>query len=118
MRKMPWMQDLPRYTVTYCQYGDKRMKPTDIWTNYPRPNFKPPCSAGDKCHMAAPRGSSMRKAKKRGIDLSSMDISATTYGMRKAKDRSKIPEKLCEHIVNICEGNRPELPQLEWRFDI
>ena len=20
-------------TITYCQYGDKRMKPTDIWTN-------------------------------------------------------------------------------------
>lgn len=50
--------------------------------------------------------------------MSSMDISATTYGIRNAKDRSKIPEKLCEHIVNICEGNVPELPQLEWRFDI
>ena len=33
MRKMEWMQELPRYTVTYCQYGDTRMKPTDIWTN-------------------------------------------------------------------------------------
>ncbi len=22
-----------RTTVTYCQYGDTRMKPTDIWTN-------------------------------------------------------------------------------------
>ena len=103
MRKMPWMQDLPRYTVTYCQYGDKRMKPTDIWTNYPRPNFKPPCSAGDKCHMAAPRGSSMRKAKKRGIDLSSMDISATTYGIRNPKERSKIPEggSMYEQINHI-----------------
>lgn len=30
MRKMTWMQGLPRYTVTYCQYGDSRMKPTDI----------------------------------------------------------------------------------------
>ena len=30
MRKMTWMQDLPRYTVTYCKYGDTRMKPTDI----------------------------------------------------------------------------------------
>ena len=27
------MQDLPRKTVTYCKYGDMRMKPTDIWTN-------------------------------------------------------------------------------------
>ena len=30
MRKMEWMRSLPRYTVTYCQYGDNRMKPTDI----------------------------------------------------------------------------------------
>ena len=22
-----------RHTITYCQYGDNRMKPTDIWTN-------------------------------------------------------------------------------------
>lgn len=43
MRKMPWMQGLPRYTVTYCQYGDKRQKPTDIWTNHPDPEFLPPC---------------------------------------------------------------------------
>lgn len=33
LRKMKFMQQLPRYTVTYCQYGDTRMKPTDIWTN-------------------------------------------------------------------------------------
>lgn len=43
MRKMTWMKDLPRYTVTYCQYGDTRMKPTDIWTNHPDPKFKPMC---------------------------------------------------------------------------
>ena len=48
---------LPRYTVTYCQYGDNRMKPTDIWTNHPCPKFKPPCKNGDPCHVSAPRGS-------------------------------------------------------------
>ena len=35
LRKMPFMRDLMRHTVTYCQYGDTRMKPTDIWTNAP-----------------------------------------------------------------------------------
>lgn len=40
MRKMNFVEGLPRYTVTYCQYGDTRMKPTDIWTNHPNPNFK------------------------------------------------------------------------------
>ncbi|MBR2504996.1 MAG: DNA cytosine methyltransferase, partial [Elusimicrobiaceae bacterium] len=33
LRKMDFMRCLPRYTVTYCQYGDKRQKPTDIFTN-------------------------------------------------------------------------------------
>ena len=57
MRKMKFMECLPRYTVTYCQYGDTRMKPTDIWTNHPNPKFKPACHNGDTCHEPAPRGS-------------------------------------------------------------
>lgn len=86
MRKMTWMQGLPRYTVTYCQYGDTRMKPTDIWTNHPNPQFRPMCKNGDTCHESAPRGS------KTG-----------TQGLKGAKDRSVIPQMLCEHIVHICE---------------
>ncbi len=86
MRKMVWMQGLPRYTVTYCQYGDTRMKPTDIWTNHPAPHFRPMCKNGDSCHEKAPRGS------KTG-----------TQGLKGSKERSIIPEALCKHIVAICE---------------
>lgn len=86
MRKMIWIKDLPRYTVTYCQYGDKRMKPTDIWTNHPNPKFKPMCKNGDSCHESAPRGSR-----------------TGTQGLKGAKERSVIPVELCEHIVRICE---------------
>jgi hypothetical protein len=86
LRKMSWMQDLPRYTVTYCQYGDTRMKPTDIWTNHPDPKFKPMCKNGDPCHERAPRGA------KTG-----------TQGLKGSKERSVIPTGLCEHIVDICE---------------
>lgn len=86
MRKMSFMRDLPRYTVTYCQYGDKRMKPTDLWTNHPDPKFKPMCKNGDPCHEPAPRGS------KTG-----------TQGLSGSKERSVIPAALCEHIVDICE---------------
>lgn len=87
LRKMTWMQGMPRYTVTYCQYGDTRMKPTDIWTNHPAPNFKPMCKNGDPCHVRAPRGA------KTG-----------TQGLRGSKERSVIPPLLCEHIVDICEA--------------
>ena len=37
LRKMVFMQDIPRYTITYCQYGDTRMKPTDIWSDCRQP---------------------------------------------------------------------------------
>ena len=89
---MTWMQGLPRYTVTYCKYEldkpleERRMKPTDIWTNHPDPKFKPICKNGDPCHASAPRGSA-----------------TGTQGIKGAKDRSVIPKMLCEHIVDICE---------------
>lgn len=92
MRKMTWMKGLPRYTVTYCQYEDdkpaeqRRMKPTDIWTNHPNPNFKPMCKNGSPCHAAAPRGAR-----------------TGTQGIKGSKDRSVIPRALCEHIVKMCE---------------
>lgn len=86
MRKMTWMAGLPRYTVTYCQYGDTRMKPTDIWTNHPNPKFKPVCKNGMPCHTSAPRGSR-----------------TGTQGLKDSKERSVIPRELCEHIVDICE---------------
>ncbi len=86
LRKMDFMHGIPRYTVTYCQYGDTRMKPTDIWTNHPDPQFKPMCKNGDPCHEKAPRGS------KTG-----------TQGLRGSKERSVIPNELCRHVVEICE---------------
>ena len=87
LRKMDFMKNLPRYTVTYCQYGDKRMKPTDIWTNHPNPRFKPMCKNGASCHEKAPRGSR-----------------TGTQGLKGSKERSIIPQKLCQHIAEICES--------------
>jgi hypothetical protein len=85
-RKMDFIQGYPRYTVTYCQYGDFRMKPTDLFTNHPDPQFKPMCKNGDSCHVSAPRGSV-----------------TGTQGMKNKIDKSRIPEELCRHIVKICE---------------
>lgn len=58
LRKMPQMQHLERRTVTYCQYGENRMKPTDLWGRFPASlNLAPMCKNGMPCHVAAPRGS-------------------------------------------------------------
>ena len=70
-----------RYTVTYCQYGDKRMKPTDIWTNI-RWKPKPMCKNGQPCHEAAPRGSR-----------------TGTQGIKNDYERSKVPYELCNHLL-------------------
>lgn len=99
MRKMDFMKNIPRYTVTYCQYGERRQKPTDIWTNHPDPMFKPPCKSGAPCHDAAPRGSR-----------------TGTQGIFGARDRAKIPKLLCEHIVDICEEENG-LGEFIWTFE-
>ena len=85
LRKMDLVQNLKRQTVTYCQYGDERMKPTDIWTNSDTWIPKPMCKNGDPCHVAAPRGSR-----------------TGTQGRANAYERSKIPEELCLEILKSC----------------
>lgn len=86
LRKMPFMQNLKRYTVTYCQYGDNRMKPTDIWTNSDQWQPRPMCKNGDICHESAPRGSR-----------------TGTQGRKNAYERGKIPYELCLEILKSCE---------------
>lgn len=57
LRKLDIMAGIDRRLVTYCQYGEKRMKPTDLWGGFPPVEFRQPCGKGDKCHVSAPRGS-------------------------------------------------------------
>jgi hypothetical protein len=85
LRTLQIMQRFKRQGVTYCQYGDDRMKPTDIWTNSDTWTPKPMCKNGDSCHISAPRGSR-----------------TGTQGLANAYERSKIPEELCLEILNSC----------------
>jgi hypothetical protein len=85
LRKLPVVQGLKKNTVTYCQYGDERMKPTDIWTNSDVWIPRPMCKNGDPCHVAAPRGSR-----------------TGTQGRSNAYERSKIPDELCNEILTSC----------------
>lgn len=57
LRKQRFMKDFHRKTVTYCQYGDFRQKPTDIWTNFIYWTPKAMCKPGAPCHQSAKRGS-------------------------------------------------------------
>ena len=85
LRKLSIVKSFPyQKTITYCSYGDMRMKPTDIWTNY---NFttRPMCFNGNKdCHHApAPRGSR-----------------TGTQGLKGDYLRSQIPENLFYDLFN------------------
>ncbi len=84
MRK--FLPSYDRRTVTYCQYGDTRQKPTDIWTNCinwkPRPMCKPKAS----CHVSAPRGSR-----------------TGTQGIKGAILRGQIPRELFIEIFKSME---------------
>jgi hypothetical protein len=86
-----FMEDFEKYhhVVWYCQYGDTRAKPTDIWTNLPNWNSKSCKNNNPDCnHIRAPRGS------KTG-----------TQGLKGAKERGVIPQALFYELLNIMRNS-------------
>jgi len=88
LRKLNLIDQSLLNTVWYCQYGDERAKPTDIWTNCKEWIPKPVCHNNNKnCHHApAPRGSQ-----------------TGTQGRIGSYNRSKVPEQLCDEIIKACK---------------
>jgi hypothetical protein len=87
LRKLPVVEGLERNTVTYCSYGDTRMKPTDLWGYATGWQPRTACKNGDPCHVAAPRGSR-----------------TGTQGIKGAKDRSRVPYELGLEIMKRHHG--------------
>lgn len=87
LRKLPVVEGLPRTTVTYCQYGDTRMKPTDLWGVVPRWKPREACKNGMPCHEAAPRGSR-----------------TGTQGIKGARERSRVPYALGQELLEALEN--------------
>lgn len=89
LRKMDFMDELlkteggVRHTISYCQYGDTRQKPTDIWTNATWWTPRTMCKPGSTCHEAAPRGSR-----------------TGTQGLKGDAERSRIPAALFGEIFS------------------
>lgn len=95
LRKLPVFQGMRRETITYCKYGERRMKPTDIWHNLDSWVPRKMCKNGDACHDAAPRGS------KTG-----------TQGLKNAYDRGALPFELCTEIAEVVEKERKVYKEL------
>lgn len=94
LRKQPMMISLHRDTVTYCQYGAKTQKPTDLWNNLNH-NFKPMCKPGSSCHEKASRGS------KKGIQ--GINNSFSNLGSKGKVLRAVVPKELCLEIIKEIE---------------
>lgn len=77
----------PQGTVTYCQYGENRMKPTDLWGDHPDSFVYKSCSNGDPCHESASRGSQ-----------------TGTQGKDSYEDRARIPYQLSKAILEAVEN--------------
>ena len=98
LRKLEVVKGIPKTTICYCKYGEDRMKPTDIWSNFifeehtllsddnRLQGWKPRqmCFNGNKnCHhQPAPRGSQ-----------------TGTQGIKGNYLRSVVPYELCKEIL-------------------
>jgi site-specific DNA-cytosine methylase len=91
LRKQEFMFEFKRDTVSYCQYGDRIMKPTDIWNNISSFSGKI-CRPKAPCHERASRGA------KKGVQ----GIYNAEYG-GSPKNRAIVPKQLCEEILMACE---------------
>ena len=93
LRKLDVIKGIPKTTICYCQYGENRMKPTDIWSNNFNDLFytegwtpRSMCFNGNtNCHhQPAPRGSQ-----------------TGTQGLKGNYERSIVPSELCEEILKL-----------------
>ena len=86
----------PSGWITYCQYGDTAMKPTNLWGVHP-PSFRyKHCYNGAPCHEAAPRGS------KTG-----------TQGKTNSAERAKVP-----YLVSLAVKEAVEKPTTKkWNWN-
>lgn len=83
LRSQEVVKPYKRWTVSYCQYGDTRMKPTDLWGTInwqPRPMCKPRAN----CHESSPAGTN----------------AGGTGKLKNARLRSMIPYELGKEILD------------------
>jgi site-specific DNA-cytosine methylase len=95
LRKQKMMDLLDkRDTVTYCQYGAKIQKPTDLWNNLNH-TFKLMCKPGSPCHEKASKGA------RNGVQ--GINNSFSNLGSRGRVARAIVPRELCLEIIKHCE---------------
>lgn len=80
----------PRARISYCKYGEKRMKPTDLWGDWPDSFITRDCNYGNPDHYRT-----SRKNFGRGF--------MGTMAMKNSEERAKIPYQLSLEFCLACE---------------
>jgi len=81
----------PEARVTYCQYGEDYMKPTDLWGEHPPGLTYRSCSFGDNCHEYNTDGENG--------GLGNCDVMG-----RDPAERAKVPYELSDAIREACDA--------------
>lgn len=82
----------PTASVTYCQYGEKYRKPTDLWGDHPPMTYRR-CSNGDDCHLS--------KGRREEEGCGNHPAQALP---RDPAERAKVPYELSKAILEAVEG--------------
>ena len=93
--------DQPTGRVTYCQYGQRHQKPTDLWGDHPPMTYRR-CAPGGGCHDYTGGYEPDREQPRLGTLAESDDPA----------ERAKVPEDLSAAIRDACEaGLDGEVPE-------
>lgn len=111
LRKLDIMNGFERRSVTYCQLGERFMKPTDLWGVFPPSLELPkPCKNGAPCHVSAARSSitgvqGRNRSKFRGGMIEDMASYMSWSNERKELSalRAKIPYELSRLVCEAAQ---------------
>ena len=87
LRTLSFMKHYHHRLITQCQYGERKMKPTDLWGRFPLTFSARRCKNNSKCHDRTPRGSH----------------ETGTQSIKTAEDRALIPYGLALEFCVACE---------------
>lgn len=96
MRTLPHLKGFSHRVITQCQYGERRMKPTDLWGKFPSGFSARRCRNYSPCHDRTPRGSH----------------ECGTQAIKTPELRAKIPYQLGLEFCIACEGGASFNPLL------
>lgn len=97
----------PEEWVTYCQYGEPYMKPTDLWGDHPPAMSYRKCSFGGDCHEGNTDTEHGGSGNFRDFD----------YAIRNPAKRAKIPEELSEEIRRAADLELEQRSLVDWSDD-